>query len=145
MLNGGDSVSFSVSLWKYRGDFTAEGLGDCSDYFIIKILLIQLLVMSQWFCLFQKPMTEPLLGHDFFNSPMNPKKQKLSFFRMLPAGTEMKLLIKLFKQNWEVRCFLPSVLPSPKIFSWKYETLLLFHLHKAPTLNKKVDSGQWFS
>lgn len=69
-----------------------------------------------------------------FNSPVNPKKQKFSLFRMLPAGAEMKLWIKLFKQNWEVRC-LP---PSPQIFLWKYEALFLFHLHKAPTFNKST-------
>lgn len=71
--------------------------------FIRKILFIQLLVMSQRFCLsISKVPDWTFTGLWFFNSPINPKKQKLLWFRMQPAWTEMKLLIKLFKQIWEM-------------------------------------------
>lgn len=64
--------------------------------------------MSQEFCLFQKSLLEPLLGHDFLKVQC-PKKQKFLFFEMLPAWNKMKLLIKLFEHNWEVIHLLPSL------------------------------------
>lgn len=108
LLNSDNFVfATSVSLRKYRGDFTIEDFEFFPGHFIIKILFSQLLVMSQEFCLFQKSLLEPLLGHDFLKVQC-PKKQKFLFFEMLPAWNKMKLLIKLFEHNWEV-IHLPSL------------------------------------
>lgn len=108
------SVCHFSFVTETKGRFYSWKIWIFSDNFMIKILLF-----SYWLWvkgsvyLFQKSLAEP--GSWFFNSPMNPKKQKLLFFRMLSAWTEMKLLIKLFKQNS----------PLPQISVWACEALLL--------------------
>lgn len=85
------------------------------------------------FIYFKSPWLNLYWAVIFFNRPINPKKQKLLFFRM-PAWTEMQLLIKFFKEIWEMICLLqfscppsPPLLHSPNITmkTWGIVTLSL--------------------